>query len=293
MEDAINRAIAAAHPHPAVKPHVERAVALATFQAHEQSGPFRHEPLSSGVPQRPKHPCLPALHEVRGDALADALEALQVELVWAADCAEFTDATANAQQYLRAAGHVDLAAQAALALAGPGLGLVLMPPERVWGLAAGLGRQVSDLIAEGERSMGVLPASPTRDADYHASYRWDMHHEAPVSSAADLGPRQLIEYSVRFASGRARCEAALGEPTPVRRHPSSSTPPTPTRSRSSGTPRRPNGRCRRSTTTSTDSPRGSAPGRSITSSSGRRCRRSSSRAPSARPTRSPAPSTCT
>ena len=212
MDDAINRALAAAHEHPTVRPYLERAVGLARFQAHERDGPFRHEPLSSGVPQRPQGALLPALHEVRGDSLAAALEALQVELVWAADCAEYSDATANARQYLQAAGHVDLAAQAALALAGPGLGLVLMPPDRVWGLAAGLGRQVSDLIAEGESSMGMLPASPMRDVDYSASYRWDMYHERPVSSAADLGRRELITYSVRFPSGRARCEAGLGEP---------------------------------------------------------------------------------
>ena len=83
-----------------------------------------------------------------------------------------------------AAGHVDLAARAALALAGPGLGLVLMPPRRVRDLAAGL----DDLT-------GV-----------HFDYRRDIHHEAPV---VDPGPRELISYTVRFGEGRARCEAAL------------------------------------------------------------------------------------
>lgn len=38
----------------------------------------------------------------------DALDPLQRELVWAADCAEFTDANLNCAQFLRAAGHLDL-----------------------------------------------------------------------------------------------------------------------------------------------------------------------------------------
>jgi len=120
---AMNRGLDAARPYATVAPHVEHAVALARFQARDPAGgPFRHEPLSPAVPQRPTGPMFPALAAIRGDAgldpLLDALEALQTELVWAADCAEFTDANLNAAQFLRAAGHLDLAAQAALALAG-------------------------------------------------------------------------------------------------------------------------------------------------------------------------------
>ena len=115
---AMDRALDAALPHATVAPHVEHAVALARFQAHDPpGGPFRHEPLSSAVPQRPIGPMYPAFEHVHGD-LYDTLEALTRALVWAADCAEFSDATGNAHQYLAAAGHVDLAARAALALAG-------------------------------------------------------------------------------------------------------------------------------------------------------------------------------
>jgi hypothetical protein len=143
---------------------------------------------------------LPRLLAERDDELAHALEALQIELVWAADCAEFTDANLNAEQFLRAAGHVDLAARAALGV----IGLVLDPPRRVRELAAGAGLLVADLLPMG--GMGDVFA-----ANVSASYRWDMHHEHPVTTAAELGPRELISYSVRVSSGRARCEAAVRE----------------------------------------------------------------------------------
>ena len=105
----------------------------------------------------------PAFEHVSGE-LYDALEGLTRQLVWAADCAEFTDATGNARQYLRAAGHVDLAARAALALAGPGLGA---------GVSTRPGT-CRDLLAGGR---GPRAASPYQ-------YRWDMYHEAPVTDPA-------------------------------------------------------------------------------------------------------------
>src|SRR5687768_14935721 len=124
----MSRALDAARAFPTVAPHVEHAVALARFQSHESRGPYRAEALSPAVPQPPTRPMFPWFAGVRQpelDPLYDALEALQHQLVWAADCAEFTDASLNAAQFLRAAGHLDLAAQATVALAGAGLGLVL------------------------------------------------------------------------------------------------------------------------------------------------------------------------
>ena len=163
------------------------------------------------MPQPPEGPKPPAFAAIRGhaalDPLIDALEHLQHQLVWAADCAEFTDAVLNSAQFLRAAGHLDLAQRAVLALAGPGLGLVLVPPVYMRDLAAGLGLSLTELLPEGEISMGSLPPSSL----VRASYRWDIHHEEPVTSADALGPRTLSRFSVRFDSGRTRCEGALGE----------------------------------------------------------------------------------
>jgi hypothetical protein len=172
LDLAINRARAAAQPHPSVARHVEAAVALARFQVHApRVGPFRHEPLSDGVPQRPTGSMYPTFAHVRGE-LYDALENLTRELVWAADCAEFTDANLNAHQFLCAAGHVDLAARAALELAGPGLGIVLDPP-----------RYVRELVAAADAARVTY------------QYRWDMYHEAQVT---DPAPRELTEYRVRL-----------------------------------------------------------------------------------------------
>jgi hypothetical protein len=218
LDRAINEALAAARAFPSVAPRVEHAAGLARFQRRESRGPYREEPLSPGVPQPPEGPLFPWFESARGepelDPLYDALEALQHQLVWAADCAEFTDATRNAEQFLRAAGHLNLAAQAAVTLAGAGLGLVLVPTTHVRDLAAGLGLQVSDLIGDGETSMGSLTASHVR-----ATYRWDLYHEEPVRSADDLAWRELTSYTVRFAAGRARLEGALhtahGEPRDV------------------------------------------------------------------------------
>jgi hypothetical protein len=64
-------------------------------------------------------------------ALERALAAALAELVRAADCAEYSDATGNAAQYRRAAGHLEPAA-------GPD-GLEALPPVTVRDLAAALG----------------------------------------------------------------------------------------------------------------------------------------------------------
>ena len=60
LDRAVNRALAAAHGHPTVRPYVEHAVALARFEAHaEFGGPLRHEPLSEGCRSRPSGRCIP------------------------------------------------------------------------------------------------------------------------------------------------------------------------------------------------------------------------------------------
>jgi hypothetical protein len=221
LEQAMERALAASAPFPAVAAEVGRAVALARFQAREpDGGPVWKGQMSAGVPQPPEGPMFPAFAAVRGDAgldpLMDALEALQHELVWAADCAEFSDAVLNAAQFLRAGGHVDLAARAVLALAGAGLGLVFEPPVRVRELAASLGLGVDDLLAGGEPSMGSVAAA---EPSMSASYAWDVHHEELVRTAEDLAPRTLVSYRARFPAGRAAFEDALravhGEPRAV------------------------------------------------------------------------------
>jgi hypothetical protein len=193
VEEALERALAAARPFPAVARHVERAVALARFRARDEpGGPVWRGGLSDGVPQEPERPLLP------GDGpLIAALDEALAELVWAADCAEFTDATNNAAQYLCAAGHIELAARAAL---GPD-GLATFPAVTVRDLATALDIRVEDLIADGERSLGSIPAAP-RHSDVFLTYQWDVHHEAPVSSPDALTPRVLTSYSVRLADGR-------------------------------------------------------------------------------------------
>jgi hypothetical protein len=198
----IQSALQAARDDPLVLEHVERAVALATFTADDPHyGPIRREPPSDGVPQPPARPRFPAFAHVPRTPLTEALEALQAELVWAADCAEYSDATNNAAQYLRAAGSLDLAHQVVLVSHSPGFGFVLAPPRQMWGLAAGLGRQLEDL---GLPMMGSL-VTPELSADF----RWDIHHEEPVRTARALGPKELTSYRVHFAHGRAACEPLI------------------------------------------------------------------------------------
>ena len=118
------------------------------------------------MPQPPGGPDVSRVrHARRAATLYDALEALTHQLVWAADCAEFTDATGNARQFLHAAGHVDLAARAALALAGPGSGWC---STRAWYVPRlGIARALDD---------------PLRRRPYQ--FRWDIHHEEPVTDPA-------------------------------------------------------------------------------------------------------------
>jgi hypothetical protein len=86
--------------------------------------------------------------------------------------------------------------------------LVSDPPATMAELAARLGMRLEDLLTPGEVAMGSLP--PTQ-MGIHASFRWDIHHEAPISSPEQLGPRELTAYSVRFDRGRAECEAVLSD----------------------------------------------------------------------------------
>jgi hypothetical protein len=172
VDAEIQVALRAAQPHPVVLEHVQRAVALAAGTVPDPTyGPVVAEPLSNG----------PAT------SLTVALRALQVELVRA--------------KHLRAAGSLQLAHQAALAAHSPGFGLVLAPPRHMWGLAGGLGKRLEDL---GLPMMGSLVTS-----DLSATFRWDIHHEEPVRTAYELGPRELISYRVSFPHGRAACEALL------------------------------------------------------------------------------------
>lgn len=96
---------------------VERAAGLANFDIRfVEGGPTHAIDFGGAVPQEPQRPAYPALAAVRDSVeeeigvLIDALEDLQIALVFQADCAEFTDARFNSEQFLRAAGHVDVAA---------------------------------------------------------------------------------------------------------------------------------------------------------------------------------------
>jgi len=100
----------------AVGDAVARALALARFEVFgERDGPF-HRVDFGPTPQQPRPPMFPAFVSARTTvgapvaSLMESLEALQQALVWEADCAEFTDARNNSIQYLRAAGHLELAA---------------------------------------------------------------------------------------------------------------------------------------------------------------------------------------
>jgi hypothetical protein len=118
------RALAGAPRVGKVAEPVERAIGLARFQIRPRDGPYLEAALSPAVPQIPVGPMLPAFAEVPAGpavrALMDALEALQVALVWEADCAEFTDANLNSAQFLRAGAQVQIAADALVELARHG-----------------------------------------------------------------------------------------------------------------------------------------------------------------------------
>lgn len=42
-----------------------------------------------------------------------------------------------------------------------------------------------------------------------AQFAWDMHHEAPISSADRLRERSLVSYAVSYPAGRTACATAL------------------------------------------------------------------------------------
>ena len=97
--------------------------------------------------------------------------------------------------------------------------LVLDPPTSVGELAEALGVRTEDLVPHGRFSMGsILATGPLTDevADVSAEYRWDIFHEAPVTSLGDLAQRPLVSYAIRLTRGRDAAEAALralhGEP---------------------------------------------------------------------------------
>jgi hypothetical protein len=196
LNQAIDNALEATKTHAHVAKHVQHAAALARFRAHDaDGGPYYTGPLSDGVPQPPRQPLLPAL---QGEV--PELEALQYELVWAADCAEFTDANNNSRKYRQAAGHVELAARAWL---GPE-GLTRWPAVFVRDLAAAAHLDLETLVP----AMGTFP--PTAGGVF-ARFAWDIHHENPVSDPDDLGRRKLISYRV----GPASLEPPKLQPAPL------------------------------------------------------------------------------
>jgi hypothetical protein len=192
--DDLDRAIDEALRAMGDDPHVVQAAKLARFQAHDpDGGPYYTGPLSEGVPQPPKQPLLGALQ-----GRAPELEALMCALVWAADCAEFTDANNNARKYRQAAGHVELAARAQL---GPE-GLTRWPAVYVRDLAAAAHLDLAALVP----AMGMLPPHPGAPSGHPggatvtAHFEWDIHHEHPVADPVDLGRRKLTSYRVGAVS---------------------------------------------------------------------------------------------
>lgn len=117
--EALDAAAALGERGQPVRSELERADALAHFRARPEEGePFRHASFGR-VPAMPEGPMFPALVPLASGPLrrmVEALEALQRQLVFEADCAEHTDALNNCRQYLHAAGRLDRAAEALLAL---------------------------------------------------------------------------------------------------------------------------------------------------------------------------------
>jgi hypothetical protein len=64
-------------------------------------------------------------------------------------------------------------------------------PETVDELAAALNVPLADVVAGGMWDMGSLLTDR-----FSATYEWDMYHEHPVASAADLARRRLTSYRV-------------------------------------------------------------------------------------------------
>jgi hypothetical protein len=65
------------------------------------------------------------------------------------------------------------------------------PPATVGELAAALDVPLDDIVATGMWDMGSFIT-----VRFSATYEWDMYHEHPVASAADLARRRLISYHV-------------------------------------------------------------------------------------------------
>jgi hypothetical protein len=65
------------------------------------------------------------------------------------------------------------------------------PPATVGELAAALDVPLDDIVATGMWAMGSFITDR-----FSATYEWDMYHEHPVASAADLARRRLTGYHV-------------------------------------------------------------------------------------------------
>lgn len=98
------------------------------------------------------------------------------------------------------------------------------PPRTVGELATALAVALPDPPGPSDR-MGMVPLVSQGDAGAPApsaferafvEYRWDHHHQGPVATTDALRRRDLVHYTLRFAGGRAACEAQLralhGEP---------------------------------------------------------------------------------
>ena len=68
-------------------------------------------------------------------------------------------------------------------------------PETVGELAAALGVPLADVVAGGMWDMGSV-----HHDRFAATYEWDMYHEHPVASEAQLAHRRLSSYQVRSGS---------------------------------------------------------------------------------------------
>jgi hypothetical protein len=96
------------------------------------------------------------------------------------------------------------------------LALVHDPPRTVGELARVLGSQGADHFAAFPPPLDSI-ALP----GVVAHFAWDVHHEHPVTTAAELERRHLTSYEARFPGRRADCErelrAAHGAPRAVAR----------------------------------------------------------------------------
>lgn len=99
--------------------------------------------------------------------------------------------------------------------------LVRRPPRTVAELAKALRIPLDALARDGDHATGLFPGRvpepggwrPVSDSisGIHGQYRFDVHHERPLRTAAQIGARELTEYHVFFRRGRPAWEASLAD----------------------------------------------------------------------------------